>query len=86
MVSSAYLGNLVYWVSGVLHSTSHTNWGQPSKNRVRRGAGHDRGNGASQKRKDWYQSVELQAFLGKSTLFGKKLSFEGMARREVTFF
>jgi hypothetical protein len=43
MVNSAYLGNLVYWVSGVLHSTSYTNWGQ-------------------------------------------KLSFEGMARGEVTFF
>jgi hypothetical protein len=33
-----------------------------------------------------HQSGELEAFLGKNTLFEKKLSFETMATREVTFF
>ena len=38
------------------------------------------------KRKGGYQSGDLEAFLGKNTLFEEKLGFEGMARQEVKFF
>ena len=85
----------------MLHSTSNRNWGQPSRNRSQEGTGlsikldnrwKEKGRvtiGEKEvlnKRKGGYQSGDLEAFLGKNTLFEEKLGFEGMARREVKFF